>query len=55
MATKDMSHERMTELFSNMINHITELVGSNDVYDTFVGGIGFTDEEYEQYVMEAYE
>ena len=54
MSTKDMSHERMTELFSNMINHITELVGSSDAPNTF-SCIGFTDEEYEQYVMEAYE
>ena len=54
MMVKDMSHERMTELFSNMINHITELVGSNDAPDTF-SCIGFTEEEYEKYVKEAYE
>lgn len=52
---KDMSHERMTELFSNMIHHITELVGSNDAYDTFVVAIGFTDEEFKKYIEEAYE
>jgi hypothetical protein len=39
-----MSNERMKELFDNMLNHISELVGGNDLIDT-LHCIGFTDEE----------
>lgn len=34
MLIKDMSLKRMAEPFSNMINHITELIGFSDAYDT---------------------
>lgn len=40
----DMSHERMTELYSNMLNHISELVSGSDLIDT-LHAIGFTDAE----------
>lgn len=40
----EMSHERMTELYCNMINHISELVSGSDLVDT-LRAIGFTDEE----------
>lgn len=40
----EMSHERMTELYSNMLFHISELVSGSDLVDT-LHAIGFTDEE----------
>ena len=40
----DMSHERMTELYCNMLDHISELVNDSDLPDT-LHAIGFTDAE----------
>ena len=40
----NMSHERMTELYNNMLNHISELVSGSDLIDT-LHAIGFTNEE----------
>lgn len=39
-----MSAERMQELFNNMLFHISELVGGNDLFLT-LKAIGFTAEE----------
>lgn len=38
------NNERIYKLYCNMLNHISELVGSNDLYLT-LKAIGFTDEE----------
>lgn len=40
----DMSHERMTELYCNMLDHISELASGSDLVNT-LHAIGFTDEE----------
>ena len=39
-----MMTERVKELYDNMLNHISELVGGSDLVDT-LRAIGFTDEE----------
>lgn len=40
----EMSHERMTELYGNMLDYISELVSGSDLVDT-LRAIGFTDDE----------
>lgn len=43
----EMSYSRKSELYDNMLNHISELVSGNDLVDT-LHAIGFTDQEIAQ-------
>lgn len=42
-----MGNERMRELYSNMLNHISELASGADLLDT-LHCIGFTDDEIKE-------
>ena len=46
-----MENTRMKELFNNMLFHISELVGGNDLIDT-LHCIGFTDDEIKELDIE---